>query len=85
MFWCLEKYFPWIISQLTWISYIFSLTDDQWTDIKRVYQSDNALTFLSDYYPDDVGVLTLPTYSSSIWTIPPPEKDEIARGLTNCK
>lgn len=54
--------------------------------IKNVYKnSDSALTFLSDYNPDDVGVVFLPHYSSSVWTIPPPEEDDLKMELTNCK
>lgn len=68
------------------LQFDYSLTENQWTQIKQEYSSSaNAQIFLSDYNPEDVGVVTLPTYSSSVWTIPPPERDAIIKELTKCK
>ncbi len=63
-----------------------SLNEEQFGKIKDIYQTaGSAQTFLSDYNPEDVGVITLPRYSSSIWTIPPPEVDDLKLELQNCK
>ena len=61
-----------------------SLTEKQWSELKDIYQSNGrAQTFLSDYNPEDVGVVFMPHYSSSIWTIPTPEEADLERELKN--
>lgn len=63
-----------------------SLKDNQMNEIKQVYQqSQSAQTFLSDYNPEDVGVVILPHYSGSIWTIPPPEEKDLESELKKCE
>lgn len=64
------------------IVHFISLTETQWEEIKEIYsRSASAQTFLSDYNPEDVGAVFLPHYSSSIWTIPPPEENDMEKEL----
>ncbi|XP_065226860.1 piezo-type mechanosensitive ion channel component isoform X3 [Planococcus citri] len=65
-------------------SKITGLNEIQWEAIKEIYSSSaSAQTFLSDYNPEDVGAVFLPHYSSSIWTIPPPEESDMQKELNN--
>lgn len=66
------------------VLFVTSLNEQQWEDIKEIYsRSASAQTFLSDYNPEDVGAVFLPHYSSSVWTIPPPEEKDLEKELND--
>ncbi|KAI5736134.1 hypothetical protein M8J76_000319 [Diaphorina citri] len=61
---------------------IQSITESDWDKMSNVYKkSRKAQTFLSNYNFEDVGVVTLSSSSSSLWTISPPEIDTLKKNL----
>lgn len=61
---------------------IFSITESDWDKMSNVYKkSRKAQTFFSNYNFEDVGVVTLSSSSSSLWTISPPEIDTLKKNL----
>uniref|UniRef100_A0A8D9ARX6 Piezo-type mechanosensitive ion channel component n=1 Tax=Cacopsylla melanoneura TaxID=428564 RepID=A0A8D9ARX6_9HEMI len=61
---------------------IRSITENDWDKMSNVYKkSRKAQTFFSNYNFEDVGVVTLSSSSSSLWTISPPEIDTLKENL----
>ncbi|RWS08455.1 Piezo-type mechanosensitive ion channel component 2-like protein, partial [Dinothrombium tinctorium] len=59
------------------------LTEDEWSELKRQFESSSAIAFLDSYSKEDVSVAWINGNSTFTWTISPPSESDLISRLSS--